>query len=123
MRLVNSPLCSYCHLENETIVHLFSDCHVIKLLWNDLNAAYPNIELPSLTPKSAYFGFHPLKDSLINHIHLIFRIAVYKNRESETCSISYIKNKINSIKNLEENLTYLDANAMQLNHDKWSRFQ
>ena len=33
------------------------------------------------------------------------------------------KNKINSIKNLEENLTYMDANAMQLNHDKWSRFQ
>ena len=121
MRFVNSSLCSYCHLVNETIIHLFNDCPVIKNLWNNLNAAFPGIELPPLTPKSAYFGFHPLKDSLVNHIHLIFKIAVYKNRISETCSISYIKNKIFQIKNLEENLTYLDVNAKQVNQNKWSR--
>ena len=31
MRLVNSPLCSYCHLANETIIHLFNDCPLINV--------------------------------------------------------------------------------------------
>ena len=86
MKLVVSPLCSYCHREDETLVHLFFHCINTKQLWNSLASAFPVIELPALTPKSAFFGFHPLKDRLVNHIHLIFRIALYNKRESGTCN-------------------------------------
>ena len=121
MNIVSSPLCSYCQIVEETIMHLFYECVKTKELWREVTSAFHSIDFPELTPKSAFFGFHPLKDSLINHIHLIFRIALYKNRESRTCSVVYIKNKIAQIKKLEENLTYLDINAMRINQYKWAR--
>ena len=122
MNIVSSPLCSYCQMNEETIIHLFCHCNIAMQLWDSLAAAKPGIQFPALTPKSAYFGFHPLRDSLVNHIHLIFRIALYKKRDSRSCSVSYILNKISQIKNLEENFTFLDPVALQGNRFKWARF-
>ena len=36
MGLSDSPLCSYCHAENETIQHLFWDCISAEALWSDI---------------------------------------------------------------------------------------
>ena len=121
MKLVVSPLCSYCHREDETLVHLFFHCINTKELWNNLASAFPVIELPALTPKSAFFGFHPLKDRLVNHIHLIFRIALYTKRESGTCNLSYVKNKISQIRKIEENLAFMNSDTRNFNINKWSR--
>ena len=93
-------------MNEETIVHFFCHCNITKQLWDSLAAACPGIQFPALTPKSAYFGFHPLRESLVNHVHLIFRIALYKKRDLGTCSLSYILNKISQIKKSEENLLF-----------------
>ena len=63
------------------LVHLFVECEIIKKLWADLGNEFADFTFPNLTPKSAYFGFYELQDILINHIHLIFKIAVYNKRE------------------------------------------
>ena len=49
----SSPLCSYCKERNETIIHLFAECKITKVLWNRLNQKI-SIDLPALTRKSAY---------------------------------------------------------------------
>ena len=36
MNIVESSLCSYCNIEDETTVHLFSNCLVIKGLWGEV---------------------------------------------------------------------------------------
>ena len=34
LHLINSPLCSFCNLENETIEHLFWDCPIVSNFWH-----------------------------------------------------------------------------------------
>ena len=82
------------------MVHLFADCEIIKKLWTDLGNEFADFTFPNLTSKSAFFGFYELQDILINHIHLIFKIAVYNKREVGSCSVRYIKNKISFIRKI-----------------------
>ena len=121
MKIKNTSLCSYCHTVDETIVHLFCECEVVKQLWADVKSTFSGLLFPDLTPNSAYFGFYELRDTLINQIHLIFRISVYSKRNAGFCSILYIKNKIKSIRKTEENLTYLSETGNQVNQRKWAR--
>ena len=117
----NSEMCSYCKAEKENILHLFFQCTKINTLWRQLKQHLHQLDLPELTPGSAFFGFHLIQDSLINQIHLIFRIAVYNKRESGTCSLMYILNKINSIKVTETNITFYNPKSKLLNTIKWNR--
>ena len=123
MNIKNTSLCSFCYSADETIVHLFAECEIVKKLWTDLNREFTDFIFPVLTSKSAYFGFYELDDIMINHIHLIFKIAIYSKRESGSCSVVYIKNKIISIKNIEENITFLNNDSASINRTKWARCQ
>ena len=121
MRISNTTLCSYCKSADETILHLFSECSKIKTLWNELINAYPHIPLPQLSPRSAFLGPYQVKDMLVNQLHLIFRIVIYRQREAGFCNLLYIKAKIKSISTLEENITYLNPHAKAKNIQKWAR--
>ena len=89
--------CLFCKNFTDDIIHLFSQCYKTKSLWNSLKIKL-NLQLPELTPESAYLGFHDLEDNLLNHIHLIFKIAIYNRRPDKTCSIEYIiKNPASSV--------------------------
>ena len=113
MNLVLSKACSYCREHNDTIIHLFSACTKNISAWNLLRTR-TNLTLPVLTPKCAFFGFHEIDDKLINHIHLIFKIAVYKNRNTNICSETYVINKIIQTKKIEQNITYLNQIASEI---------
>ena len=58
-----SDKCSYCKNAKETIIHLFKDCTHVKEVWNALKQKI-SINLPNLTPKSAFFVFF-INDSMI----------------------------------------------------------
>ena len=121
MRISNTTLCSYCKSADETILHLFFECNKIKTLWNELINAYPHIPLPQLSPRSAFLGPDQVEDTLVNQLHLIFRIVIYRQREAGFCNLLYIKAKIKSISKLEENITYLNPHAKAKNMQKWAR--
>ena len=121
MNLHNTSLCSYCHLTDETLEHLFAHCEIVKRLWTDLSNEFTEITFPVLTTKSAFFGFYECNDMLLNHIHLIFKIAIYIKREAGFCNILYIRNKISSIKNIENILTFLNSDSAQKNQRKWAK--
>jgi len=82
MNISNTSLCSYCHIADETIVHLFAECEIVKNLWTDLSREFTEFIFPALTSKSVYFGFYDLDDIMVKHIHLIFKIAIYTKRDS-----------------------------------------
>ena len=47
----NTTLCSFCHLEDETVIHLFALCRETKVLWKKLQRHYKNhLEVPAITP-------------------------------------------------------------------------
>ena len=48
-------------LHEETIIHLFYDCSIVKRIWNQLKSMLSNnINFPISTPQSAIFGFWDL---------------------------------------------------------------
>ena len=74
-----SPLCSFCHTEAETALHVFDKCEATKILWNKLLLFFETeIDFPDLTPQVALFGFINESDNnlnlLQNHILLIFKL-------------------------------------------------
>ena len=59
------------------------------MLWRLLQSVFPEIDLPELTPESAFLGLGQYYNNLSNH----FKIALYNSRQKEICSINYIKKK------------------------------
>ena len=55
---VISPRCSFCKLHEETIMHFFYDCLIVKRIWNQLKSVLShNLNFTIITPLSAIFGF------------------------------------------------------------------
>ena len=119
MNLSNTDKCSLCNEHKETIKHLFYDCLKTKTLWLSLENRL-NMQLPELTPESAFFGFPNADNALLAHLHLIFKIAIYTGREKGDCNLEFIVNKIKQIRKIEENIVYLNSAAKQRNKEKWA---
>ena len=114
----SDSLCSLCRDTTETPIHFFCECTVTKTLWNELIEFFsPSINLGLLTPQSALLGFFNEKDAmhlLRNHILLMFKFCVYKNR-SDTLNFYIIINLIKSTFKIEKNI--LSAEKFE---KKWS---
>ena len=55
---VESPLCSLCNSETETMIHLFCHCSKTLQLWRSLpNWCKECLTLPTLEPSTAILGF------------------------------------------------------------------
>ena len=120
MKIKEDKLCSYCGKNDETILHLFFHCDLAKSLWQTLRTKIST--LPELTPQSAFFGLHT-EHMCINHIHLIFRIALYKNRHKKTCNVNTIVHKIKMVKAIEDHVTFYNEDAKAKNTAKWAIIQ
>ena len=115
MKIKLSSICSFCRSADETIPHLFYECQKTKILWANLKLFFNNIPLRDLTLMSAYLGFDLLEDLLINHIHLLFRIAIYSQRNFGLCSLNYIISKISHTKVIELNLSLHNLSRQNIN--------
>ena len=63
MNLVESSLCSYCNVEEETTIHLFSGCLCIRELWGEVQLFFRSkLVLEDLTPQSAILGWYKEKE-------------------------------------------------------------
>ena len=75
---VTSPRCSFRKLHDETIMHLFYECLIVKRLWNLLKSTLSNnLIFPISTPLSAIFGFWDLDTNehlILNQLLLIFKM-------------------------------------------------
>jgi len=115
--------CPFCNTENEDTSHLFYDCPQTRDLWLALKNAFDTIlPLPDLTTKHALLGFfdHDREHCMIvNHVLLIFKIFIYRQRSSGILSIDNLLTKIKDIAILEINV----ANFYPQNNDwylqKW----
>ena len=78
---IDSPLCSFCKMIEETPLHLFYNCIKTKLLWDQLKEFISNktLSLPSLTPQSTIVGHIDLSADylLIKHLILFYKLYIY----------------------------------------------
>ena len=116
---IDSPLCSNCFSNDETIVHLFWECVRVSQLWNQLRIFFStDLNLPLLTPQTAIFGFLAENDKCIfkitNHLLMIFKryIYIYRSREM---------GKVRKIKILEKNIATNNTNKLVIDNKKWEK--
>jgi hypothetical protein len=120
MGLAENRLCTYCEEQDETINHLFYECPKTLDLWAQIQQRFPGIELPDITPVSAYIGLPFDSIPLIQHLHLIFRICLYKGREKKVCNIQYFVNKTKQTRQIETQITSSNPRKRLFNQRKWA---
>ena len=67
------PWYSFWILDDESIMHLFYDCLIVKRIWNQLKSILSNnINFPRSAPQKAIFGFWDLKPltTYFENVHL-----------------------------------------------------
>ena len=103
-----SPLCSFCHTEAETTLHIFHKCSATKILWNQLLYFETDLDFPDLAPQAALFGFVNKSDSnlniLQNLILLILKLYVYQSRERGVLNLNSLIKNVTKVKKLERKL-------------------
>ena len=81
-KIFESPLCSFCNSENESILHLFCECDLTTGNWQDiidwLNSQGFNFEYFS---DSQIILDDPRLDAVVNRILLTTKIAIFQNKE------------------------------------------
>ena len=95
--IAESSKCSYCKMAKETIIHIFKDCPHVKKVWSALKQKI-SIDLPDLTSKSAFFGFYENDNKIVNHIHIIFKLAIFNNRDKGSCNVNYVLKRFQKLK-------------------------
>ena len=121
-----SPLCPFCKLSNETVLHLFYECNIILNLWNELVLFFENeFTLFDLTSQAAFLGFLGFVnvDSelllLQNHLLLIFKIYIYNSRKSESLKIKSLIRETTKVKNIEEKISLNNKKKHAIYKRKW----
>ena len=119
-----SPLCSFCHNEAETTLHVFHKCSVTKTLWNQLSLFFEtDLDFPDLTTQAALFGFINESDNnlniLQNHILLIFKLYIYQSRERGVLNLNGLIKNVTKVKILERKIASVcEKKTIQFNN-KW----
>ena len=81
-KIFDSPLCSYCTSDSETILHLFCECDLTTGVWQEI--------INWLNPQGFRFEYFrdsqiilgdPRIDAVVNRILLTTKIAIFINRE------------------------------------------
>ena len=111
-KIIPSPLCSFCYLEDETPIHLFYSCNRAESHWFRFQELLNSeILLPQNTPQSAFFGFPDNKENFetINHLHLIFKYYLFKSRDKRKISLEELEKNIIKIYNFEKQVCFNDS--------------
>ena len=87
-----SPLCSFCKLHDETLIHLFSSSDQVISPWIEIKLFFSKCkQLTLLSPQIATFGVVKDNDKsflIQNMILTVFKLLVYKSRVSGTLNFN-----------------------------------
>ena len=121
----DTPLCSYCKNDNETMQHLFLDCKVSNSLWFDIKIFFKNnIDIPDLNLQSAIFGFiDSNKDNLaLNNVLLIYKLCLYRFRDKKLPNLQLFLKNLKEREFLERQIVLSNENKLLFHNKKWEFF-
>ena len=110
MGIVQTPLCSLCKQEKETVIHLLCQCHVTRQLWCSLSGWLQGVlRLPPLEPVTAILGSWDLEHEanvLLNHLMLLFKYFIYRCRNirnmNTSVNLSHLQHFILLVQKVEQ---------------------
>ena len=81
MKIVSSPLCSFCGESSETVGHLLLRCRYASELWIEVKQwLQSSLMLPNLTEKLIFLGFLDNQSNSVIILILLFKKFLYENR-------------------------------------------
>ena len=122
---VESPLCTFCGTEDETLEHLFALCHHSKLFWREisnwlqLGNIHTAIDLTN--PVNIMFGLLDINDHFmsVNHIILIAKQTIFLCRRKNILpTFNIFLAKLKNIVKIEDFLAK-QKNKINLHLEKW----
>ena len=87
MKIADSPLCTFCSQEDETIEHIFLSSEYSKRLWNNVRDwVNKEQDLPNLNPKNVIIGFVEDNSGSVvkNLLLLLYKRYIYNNKISKS---------------------------------------
>ena len=124
MTVTESPLCSLCGNDLETILHFFCHCSITQNFWTQMQNWLSNIlDVPELTSKIVILGKCPCQgatDILINHKILMFKKFLYTHRKSATqVAFVALKHYIAYTQKIEQTIARKNG-KLTLHFKKWN---
>ena len=122
--IAESPLCSQCMQEKESIIHLFVTCRVTHNLWEQLCAWLSDldIKLPSpLKPQFFILGIwnEKLEDS--SHLILIFKRYIYLSKnDGNKRNIFSLRAFIKNMESIERHIASQNG-KLKYHYKKWTK--
>ena len=124
-KLRDTKICFFCNQEDETVIYLFANCSKSKTLSNSLKDFLKDtINLPSLAPQSAIFGFLQTDQELflvLNYLLLLFKYYLYVSRCFKIISFAAFKINITKTYILLKNLSKYDEKKKKYFLKKWGK--
>ena len=122
---IDSSLCIFCGILDESLEHLFVTCHFTTLLWKELIAwcSRRQIKVESLSAANIIFGDWQRKDCflLLNHIILIAKQYIYYCRSNNLKPLFYVLlQRIKFVYQLESKIAKWNNN-WQVHSIKWDK--
>ena len=118
----DSPLCSFCKLQDESIEHLFWGCEFVKSFWNCLfdwlNSC--SVKVEDISEMDIIIGnLNENEDELlINHISILAKYFIYRNSLiSKIPLFSVFKHKISYVFDIESRI----ADKTSFHLSKWNK--
>lgn len=83
MNKVESPLCNFCHIETESVEHLFWSCHITSSFLLDAEQLFFGRQF-ILTNRDFFFGYNLVLDHPMNFFILHCKYYLYICKQNET---------------------------------------
>ena len=123
MKIIDSPLCTFCHTLEESLEHLFCYCSQSVAFWKSvvLWLKSMDINIDFLSDYEILFGLalKNLNWTLLNHIIIIGKQVIYYDRLSNSFpSLPQLIIKVKYIESIERSIA-LKNNRLQIHNEKW----
>ena len=120
MKLADTPLCTFCQREEETINHLFLECEYSKTLWSDIQNWLEG-DLPNINSWDVVLGFveRQFFGRMENFLLLLYKRFIYISRLSnKSVKFEGFKVYIKGIMKIEEKIVSKN-NKLPQHFQKW----
>ena len=126
MKLSETPLCTFCGLNEESPEHLFFYCHFSTSFWMQTVNWLKNIDLKidKLDVKDVILGFTKMKAhwTLFNHIIIVGKQTIYSNRSRRTNpTLPQLIEKLKYIEHIEYSIANRN-DRLKFHNQKWKVF-
>ena len=125
IKIIQSPLCSFCKNEEETLLHLFIGCDLVNDIWNQLEMwIYEKTGiLLNYSKKEITFGKQGRQFVAPNMITFIVKLYIYKQRlRKGSLLFKYVKQEILNYYQIEKFIFFKEGKFSKF-FDRWKNME